>query len=488
MDNESVHTSLECIDIVSGFRLTFEEADGALSMYQSLYTPYFPFVPVPVTMTANEMHDRTPFLLRTILLVTVSQSLSIQKAAQLWFRQQIAQRVVVDQERRLELLQAILVFVAWGNFQFYIESQATDLLQLAGVIVVDLGLDKSPDSLVSSRLSFVPTAIRKVKGLIREGHAPDDRRAMLGCFYLNSVDTLSKNTELGEYDSDKFLVVLVRIQQLVMRVSDALPSPELNDNAGNSLDAPLHMIMATARNQLDALVQNQPLKVGCNVLLWVHYYGALMRLYEPAIHMRSSGSSSGPLGSIRRTEALWGCLQAARDFFTTYTTIPLDIISSMPLVATAYMSFAVVTSSMILLLDDSDWDINLARKSFDFAAACQSLGDRFREGDQVAQSLGRRQKFEENGKSVLDAYHMKIMWIRHWYTSKISTVLPGGTTMDSRPLSSTTIGSTSQPMDVDQHSHQQHPLEDPSVFPPIDLDEDFWRAILDNDGPTQWTA
>lgn len=213
-----------------------------------------------------------------------------------------------------------------------------------------------------------------------------------------------------------------------------------------------------------------------------------MRLYEPAIHMRSSGSSSGPLSSIRRTEALWGCLQAARDFFTTYTTIPLDIISSMPLVATAYMSFAVVTSSMILLLDDSDWDIHLARKSFDFAAACQSLGDRFREGDQVAQSLGRRQKFEDNGKSVLDAYHMKIMWIRHWYISKISTVLPGGTTMDGRPLSSTTTGSTSQPMDVDQHQHQQLQLEDPSLFPPINLDEEFWRAILDNDGPSQWAA
>jgi hypothetical protein len=74
-----------------------------------------------------------------------------------------------------------------GDFQFYIESQATDLLQLAGTLVVNLRLDKSPDTLGGARLSFLPDAIRKVKGLRREGHTLDDKRAMLGFAYLDSV-------------------------------------------------------------------------------------------------------------------------------------------------------------------------------------------------------------------------------------------------------------------------------------------------------------
>jgi hypothetical protein len=54
-------------------------------------------------------------------------------------------------------------------------------------LVVDLGLDKSPDALDGARLSFIPDAIRKVKGLRKEGHTLDDMRAMLGFAYLDSV-------------------------------------------------------------------------------------------------------------------------------------------------------------------------------------------------------------------------------------------------------------------------------------------------------------
>ena len=101
------------IDVVPGFRLTLEEADGALHLYRFVYTPYFPFVPISTTLTAKELLDTAPFLLRTILFMTAPQSASVQKAARMWFREKIAQHVIVDQERRLELLQAILVFLAW---------------------------------------------------------------------------------------------------------------------------------------------------------------------------------------------------------------------------------------------------------------------------------------------------------------------------------------------------------------------------------------
>ncbi|EGX93285.1 hypothetical protein CCM_04658 [Cordyceps militaris CM01] len=475
-------SSTEHIDISPGFSVSMKEADAAIRLYRTAYMPYFPFVPIPVTMTAAELHDSAPFFARTLLQMTVPAPASVQKEAQRFFRQQLAQHVVVNQERRLELLQAILVFVAWGNFHFYIESQATDLLQLAVALVVDLGLDQSPDSIGPSRLSFLPTAIRKVKGFVRQGHTQDDRRAMLGCFYLNSVTGSSvfftpyltyccdKLLEMQEYESDPCLVALVRIQQILLRVSDALPGPDVHGSASRVVDAPLQMIMATARRELDALVQKQPPRVGGN---------ALMRLYEPAIHIRASINLRGPLDSVRHTEALWGCLEAARHFFATYATIPLDMLGAMPLVATSYMAFAVVTSSMILLLDDPDWDVNLARKTFDFADACQSLGDRFREGDHVSQSLGRRQKFEDGGRSVLEANHRKILWIRHWYVSKISaTASPqprqASTENCALPMSSVVAEAPfAQPMQVDQPAFQ-----DALQFP-VDLDGEFWRAMLD---------
>jgi hypothetical protein len=76
------------------------------------------------------------------------------------------------------------------------ESQATDLFQLAGTLVVDLRLDKSPDPLSGRPLSFLPDAFRKVKGLKRESHTLDDMRAMLGFAYLDSMLVPSEITQV----------------------------------------------------------------------------------------------------------------------------------------------------------------------------------------------------------------------------------------------------------------------------------------------------
>lgn len=101
------------VEIVPGFQMTFQEADQCLHEYRSNFTPSFPFVPIPITMSAYELHEAADFLLRTILIVVAPQTLAVQRSVQKWFRQYLAQHLVVEQERRLELLQAILIFVAW---------------------------------------------------------------------------------------------------------------------------------------------------------------------------------------------------------------------------------------------------------------------------------------------------------------------------------------------------------------------------------------
>lgn len=195
-----------------------------------------------------------------------------------------------------------------------------------------------------------------------------------------------------------------------------------------------------------------------------------MRLYEPAIHMRPSSRSCDLQESSRRTDALAGCLQSVKDFFAAYASIPLELLGAMPLVATAYMSFAVVTASRILLLNDSDWTVSLARLTLDLAAACQTLSSRFEQADQVAQIAGRRRRFD-NGVdvSVLLCYSVKIKWIRQWYLAKVAA--------ESRPSAS----SNTQPMEFDRIS-----ATDESGSLPVQLDDDFWNALLTSTGPNAW--
>ena len=175
------------IQIIPGFALSLTEADAILNLYRTSYSPHFPFVAIPVTATAAELEQSSPLLFRTILQVVAPQTAAIQKGVDRWFRRTVAQRVIVEQERCLELLQALLVFIAWGDFRFYIESQATDLLHLASTLVLDLGLHQAPSPYGTGRQSFLPDAIRKLKGSASHGHTLEDMRAILGFFYLNSV-------------------------------------------------------------------------------------------------------------------------------------------------------------------------------------------------------------------------------------------------------------------------------------------------------------
>lgn len=114
-ERAAMHTPAggESVEIVKGFRVTFFEADRALNLYRSLYSPYFPFVPIPAMMPACELHDRSPFLFRAVVAVTTPQSPAVQAEYHLWFRQYVAQHVVVNNEKRLEILQAILIHLAW---------------------------------------------------------------------------------------------------------------------------------------------------------------------------------------------------------------------------------------------------------------------------------------------------------------------------------------------------------------------------------------
>ncbi|KAJ4390949.1 hypothetical protein N0V93_004548 [Gnomoniopsis smithogilvyi] len=420
----------EAVDVVKGFRVSFYEADRALNLFRSIYSPYFPFVVIPVMTTSFDLYDKSPFLFRTIVAVTTPQSPAIQAEFKLWFREYVAQHVVVNNERRLEILQAILIYLAWGDFYFMVDSQATNLIQLANAMVIDLGLNRWPiDYGKANYLMFKEGSISpKGRTPWKRKHTPDEMRAALGAFYTASLCStmfrrhgpmtlnpyLVKSCEalalLDEYDSDKFLVALVKIQQLLNRVADIIPYGD--DEAARSVQyAPIHMAITAAQKELEAVVRQQPPEVECNTLLWTHYYGTLCRLFEPALHIRLSTPSPD------RTRALWTCLNAARDFFTSYTAIPPHNFPCMPF-HSAHLSFCIVTTVRLLYPSDPstdlDWTHSVARESTAFEGILDRLGNFFDEADRSCAGGQRRARYIDQDRSVLSVYREKLRWIREW--------------------------------------------------------------------------
>ena len=76
------------------------------------------------------------------------------------------------------------------NSQYRNNPQISILIQLAGSLVVELRLNKTPYDKTTKRQQVLldSTTPPSCEGqAISQHHSPEEMRAFLGCFYLNSV-------------------------------------------------------------------------------------------------------------------------------------------------------------------------------------------------------------------------------------------------------------------------------------------------------------
>ncbi|CAK7214367.1 hypothetical protein SBRCBS47491_002118 [Sporothrix bragantina] len=583
------------IDISPGLAVSFAEADRALDEYRTTYSPHFPFVPIADHVKAFDLYQDQPLFFRMIVQAVVPQSPQVQRDAKRYFRSQIALHVVTDEEKDLSLLQAILLYVAWSDAGYYIDPKVTPLLQLATGLVSDLGLHRPVHHETNLTLNaFIDDAATALRGFgyVRQNHSLQSMRAAIGCYYVCALNSsffrrtpvfpftaymdacCDKLLARNEFTSDALAVALTRMHRVAARIYAVLPNPE-----GGNLDAdnptvappsvapslvaqpnitafaPVYMSMATLRQELDRIVlgtgDTPPLapSVQSDCFLWTHYHAIIVRIYEPAIYLRmrpSVATSSVDLADTGlRTEALWNCLQATRDFFDAYAAVPPTVLGVLPLMGTVHLSFGIVTLTRLLSLDCPEWHIGQARRSFDFVALALRLEQQFAAADDQERTMPSRKKRYANidNRTSLATHRDKMRWIRIWYTTKMppdphqivrsrpppvppAVPLTTGTSANGMTASNTPVSSVSsaavpqqqplpfpfpgtetstdllqqqQPqnnmMDVDtdttgsrnsanSNDRQQVVLPDGLTVPLDEFDSTFWKAIFDLDSNT----
>jgi hypothetical protein len=163
-------------------------------------------------------------------------------------------------------------------------------------------------------------------------------------------------------------------------------------------------------------------------------------------------------------------------FFDAYQSIPAGELPYLPFSGTPYLSFAVVTVSRLLFLNDSDWDVQLARKYVDFGNATERISDLFLEADQCARAneWRRKRKFVDEGRPTMLVSSEKLRWIRSWYMSKLasgaSKLVP---VEEHQPQTTTTTDTGAQLPDLD--------MFDVDMPSPGQFDPSFWEALLNED-------
>lgn len=151
--------------------------DVLLELFRTQMQPVLPFVIVPPTVSAYELHATKPFLMSAIRMVTSFRSLRSMSAQLCRLMSHIADHVLMRSARSLELLQGILVMIGWHQYHCLMHAQMNNLLSLAASMVSDLGLNYPPGIREQARLMVA-------RPDEPAGRTNDERRALLGVWFL----------------------------------------------------------------------------------------------------------------------------------------------------------------------------------------------------------------------------------------------------------------------------------------------------------------
>lgn len=184
------------------------DGQSLLETYAEFMIPMFPFVPIPSQMTAEELRRERPFLYLNISMIACPNPARQQELSKA-VKEYIADCIIMRGHRSLDLLQGLLVHLAWfiavsrvpqANASGTIDGPESDLnltpkppangtaqldafLHLAMAQAVSLGLNQDP---CSPKTINQPIPYLSQVDLHRDKIPPrtmEDRRTFLGCYY-----------------------------------------------------------------------------------------------------------------------------------------------------------------------------------------------------------------------------------------------------------------------------------------------------------------
>jgi hypothetical protein len=99
-------------DVISKGIISPDAAEKLLQEY-STHVPYFPFVVISQNDSLKSLRREKPFLLLSILATSSRCHKQLQDKLEMEVRKDLGQRVIVQGEKSLDLLQGLLVYLAW---------------------------------------------------------------------------------------------------------------------------------------------------------------------------------------------------------------------------------------------------------------------------------------------------------------------------------------------------------------------------------------
>ncbi|KAL2796986.1 hypothetical protein BJX66DRAFT_323631 [Aspergillus keveii] len=350
---------------------------------------YFPFAQLPEHLTAELMVIDRPFLLLAAVTNGASRYRHLQAALIEKFKNVLSQNLIIAGEKDLDLLQGLLVHLAWFHFYFNPWSPQTyRYLQLAISMVVDLGLDQMVSNMINSNTGLDDTYSR------------DACYAYLGCYYISSVISTSNGKpnnlpvssdmlraakmiqQTQGPETDNVIYQLIHLQQLVENICETY---RFEKNQPSRSRLPTHARQFAM--QLEDWWSDLPADLRQNILLHHGYLAAKIRASDMGLAY-NYGQSRRPPSALKDPTAsatcpalianLIRCTQLTKEYLDLFFTIPETEYTSLPFC----IWYKVVIAVFILyrlstgVSEVPEWDVTLTQQTFEVDEYFRRLSSR----------------------------------------------------------------------------------------------------------------
>ncbi|EWG41655.1 hypothetical protein FVEG_03728 [Fusarium verticillioides 7600] len=366
-----------------------------LETYRQEMMPLFPFVWLGLDETPETLFQERPMLYMAFMVVTCQENIEVQQELAQKYREEIGRRIWTLTEKNLQLLQGILVFLAWYQTHWVLGHQLSNLMYTAMSLVTELGLDKEPSSGTRTAPGVLTEITKKQEP--QPVRTNDERRCHLGVFWLNSllricvkdivpmpsrpsINNSCSILEAGlESPWDTYLVQLVKIQLVASSISATL----YQDLERNEAQISHTLFMATSHverqvQDLGATLHQgsrlqAPLTMSFHMLqVYLYKIGIDERLHEPPNPNLLSSSDPSP-HTLRCSYLLVSCLNAVKAVIENFLLLKSPTILSMPYSYWIQMGHCINMFSRLLVTHSTLWDPNLVTGIHDFTSTLERV-------------------------------------------------------------------------------------------------------------------
>ncbi|CRG91264.1 Protein SOGA2 [Talaromyces islandicus] len=351
-------------DVIDQGFLTMESAEALLSTFKTQMIPHFPFIVIYSHETAEYLRKEKPFLFLAILSAASFADMPLQRLLGNETKRFIASRMVLNGEVSFDLLQGLLVYLAWSHY-FTRPYRFTQFMQLAISLIIELRLDKPPQAKSwKNNLQLKPDHGLKSQFASQPAWSLAEQRAIVGCYYIASTFMVLRQRQFNfsltpyienccktlynaaESPYDKYIMHMIQLQRIAEKI-DRLSMQHAIElgNPGSASE----LYVSALKADLEAFRAGFPVDLHKTQPLDMQFHATELFLYQLSLStIDHHFHGQNPSNHTFKEELLFSALIAAESIVNTFNSLPLGAEIALSNTEWTQMGFAILITNKII--------------------------------------------------------------------------------------------------------------------------------------------